>query len=97
MTLDELKTSLAASEPPANLPATVLALWHDRRGDWSRAHDVAQEIHDRSGAHVHAYLHRKEGDLGNALYWYRRAGVMPGSGSLDEEWDGLAELLLGER
>jgi hypothetical protein len=97
MTLDEFKTSLNLTEPPANLPACILALWHDRRGDWSRAHEVAQEVHDRSGAQVHAYLHRKEGDIGNALYWYRRAGVMPGSGSLDDEWDGLAELLLGER
>ena len=97
MTLAELKTSLASSEPPADLSAAVLALWHDRRGDWSRAHDVAQEIHDRIGAHVHAYLHRKEGDLGKALYWYRRAGVMPGSGDLDAEWDDLAELLLGGR
>lgn len=97
MTLAELKTSLALPHPPANLPAAIVALWHDARGEWNRAHDVAQEMHDRTGAQVHAYLHRKEGDLGNALYWYRRAGVMPGSGSLTDEWDGLAELLLGER
>lgn len=94
MTLDELKDSLSAPQPPGNLPAPVLALWHDGRGDWDRAHEVAQDIHDRTGAHVHAYLHRKEGDLGNALYWYRRAGVAPASGSLDDEWDSLAAHLL---
>jgi hypothetical protein len=56
---------------------------------------VAQDLRDRTGAHVHAYLHRKEGDLGNALYWYRRAGVAPASGSLDDEWIGLVAHLLG--
>ncbi len=54
-------------------PALV-ALWHDAKGDWARAHEVAQDIDDATGSWVHAYLHRKEGDEGNAAYWYRKAG-----------------------
>jgi hypothetical protein len=46
------------------------------------------------GAWVHAYLHRKEGDDGNAGYWYRRGGKPPASGSLDAEWNAIAAALL---
>ena len=52
----------------------LLALWWDARGDWKRAHEIAQDVVGAEGAWVHAYLHRKGGDLGNAAYWYRRAG-----------------------
>jgi hypothetical protein len=96
MTFDVFRASLDGWEPPADLPRAALALWHDGKGDWTRAHEVAQEIHDRTGSHVHAYLHRKEGDIGNALYWYRRAGVNPASGSLNDEWQTLVEQVLGE-
>jgi hypothetical protein len=85
VTFDEFMTSLAESVPPKISPALV-ALWHDAKGNWSEAHEVAQEIDDATGAWVHAYLHRKEGDLGNAAYWYRRAGKPIASGSLEEEW-----------
>lgn len=97
MTFDDFKASLVDWQPPCGLAPIALALWHDGRGDWGRAHDVAQDVHDRSGAHVHAYLHRKEGDLGNALYRYRRAGVHPAGGDLDEEWQDLVALVLGDR
>lgn len=94
MTLDELKASLANDTPPAGIPATVEALWHDARGDWDRAHRIAQEIHDAHGSWVHAYLHRKEGDLGNASYWYRRAGRDRPGLTLEEEWAQIAGELL---
>jgi hypothetical protein len=94
MTLDELKASLADDTPPVGIPATVEALWQDARDDWERAHRIAQEIHDADGSWVHAYLHRKEGDLGNASYWYRRAGRDRPSISLGEEWAQIAEELL---
>ena len=68
MTLDELKAAVGSPAPPAGVPATILALWHDACGDWDAAHRVAQEIEGRDGAWIHAYLHRKEGDLGNAGY-----------------------------
>ena len=94
MTLDDLEASLAADAPPAGLPETVQALWHDARGDWSRAHEIAQEIPDANGSWVHAYLHRKEGDLSNAGYWYSRAGRSRSTASLEDEWSEIAEALL---
>jgi hypothetical protein len=71
------------------------ALWHERRGDWDRAHEIAQEVAGPDGAWVHAYLHRREGDQSNAAYWYRQAGCPLVRGDLDEEWRGLVEALLG--
>jgi hypothetical protein len=94
MTIDELKATLASSSPPAGLPVTIVALWHDARGDWDAAHRVAQDVDDEDGAWIHAYLHRKEGDPGNAAYWYRRAERKPAAGSLDDEWTAIATALL---
>jgi hypothetical protein len=94
MTLTELRASLREDAPPPGLPETVQALWHDARGDWDEAHRIAQDIHDADGSWVHAYLHRKEGDLSNASYWYRRAGRDRPSLALDEEWRQIAEALL---
>jgi hypothetical protein len=94
MTLDEFKTTLSqASPPPAT--AALRALWHDARGDWDAAHKVAQDVDDESGAWVHAYLHRKEGDLGNARYWYERANQPEATGSLEMEWERMVAALLG--
>ena len=94
MTIDEFSATLQQSEPPASLPPTLVALWHDGRGDWEAAHRVAQDIDDEDGAWIHAYLHRKEGDLGNAAYWYRRAGRPVASGTLDGEWRMMVTELL---
>ena len=95
MTYEAFSASLAEPGPPAALAATLVALWHDARGDWDEAHRVAQDVDDPSGAWVHAYLHRKEGDLGNASYWYRRAGRPVASGPLDAEWRDIVRTLLG--
>ena len=93
MTLEEFRASLSGREPPRVAPA-LRALWHDAHGDWDAAHSVAQEVDDESGAWVHAYLHRKEGDIGNARYWYGRAGRPEATDSLDAEWGRIvAELL----
>ena len=94
MTIDEFRTTLSSTSPPA-VPQLLVALWHDARGDWEQAHRVAQDIDDRNGAWVHAYLHRKEGDLGNAEYWYRRAGQAVATDALDAEWERIAAALLG--
>lgn len=75
----------------------LLALWWDAKGDWERAHEVAQEVEGRDGAWVHAYLHRKEGDLGNAGYWYRRAGQAVATGDLRDEWERMVMVLLQRR
>ena len=93
MTIDEFRASLSAADPPA-VSAALRALWHDARGDWNAAHTVAQAIDGPTGARVHAYLHRKEGDLANAGYWYRHADQPVATDSLTAEWERLvAELL----
>jgi hypothetical protein len=92
MTPDALK----ALESPQSLAPALQALWHDARGDWDEAHTCCQTAGNRDGDWVHAYLHRKEGDLGNAGYWYARAGrrMPPSSVSLATEWAQLATELL---
>ena len=63
----------------AAAPAAPLlrAIRHGLRGEWAAAHEIAQAEDDADGAWVHAWLHRIEGDLGNADYWYRRAARPP--------------------
>ena len=70
------------------------ALWHDAKGDWQSAHHLAQDIPSKDGSWVHAYLHRKEGDLSNASYWYHKAGKPVSDKSLHDEWDEIAQALL---
>ena len=94
MTLAELRDSLARSKPPAGLEASLEALWHDARGDWDRAHRIAMDAKGRDAAWVHAYLHRKEGDLDNARYWYRKAKRPEATGALENEWAAIAAALL---
>jgi hypothetical protein len=95
MDLAAFRASLAAAEPPAGATMPLCALWWDAKGNWEKAHDAAQQDASERGAVVHAYLHRKEGDLSNAGYWYRRAGRTQHSGTLDEEWLALATEMLG--
>ena len=97
MTLDEFKRTTSAATPPSTLSAPLRALWHDARGEWDAAHEVAQHIDDVTGAWIHAYLHRKEGDLGNAGYWYRRAQKPECRETLEVEWEEIAAALLAER
>ncbi len=97
MTLDELRASLAAPAGPEGLPPALAALWRDAKGDWDGAHNLAQADEGGDGDWVHAYLHRKEGDAGNAAYWYRRAGKPVARTTLAREWDEIALALLGRR
>jgi len=94
VTLAEFKRTTSEDAPPATLPPPLRALWHDAKGNWDAAHDVAQDIDNATGAWIHAYLHRKEGDLGNAGYWYRRAQKPECRSSLDAEWEEIATALL---
>src|SRR4051812_47732749 len=97
MTFEELQQSIQRdAAPPTDLGSALQALWHDARGDWDRAHDCAQADHGRDGSWVHAYLHRKEGDLGNAGYWYSGAGkkIPAPSVTLKPEWAEMAKALL---
>lgn len=88
--------SLSDPGPPSGLSPALQALWHEAKGDWDRAHALCQEGPEQDGAWVHAYLHRKEGDEGNARYWYARAGKPFRPAPLDEEWRGIAAALLGD-
>ncbi len=97
MSIDEFK-KLAGGAPPKGVSAALLALYHDSCGDWAAAHESAQAVETPDGAWVHAYLHRKEGDLGNASYWYRRAGRPVPKCSVETEWEQIAcELLKAEK
>jgi len=97
MTVDEFSATLKEPAPPAGLPPVLQGLWQDAKGNWESAHNIAQSGEGTVACdRLHAYLHRKEGDAGNARYWYRRAGVEVFSGSLDEEWKELVAEALGE-
>jgi hypothetical protein len=99
MTLADFQETLQATVPPAGLPLLLVALWWEAKGDWSRAHEIAQgegglDESSALAAWVHAYLHRKEGDTGNAGYWYRRARRTPSTLPLEEEWKEIVTALL---
>lgn len=94
MNLAIFKASLAEETPPAGLSLPLQALWHEAKGDWAGAHRLAQQAETMEGSWVHAYLHRVEGDLGNARYWYTRAGRPPATQPLQEEWEAIAQTLL---
>jgi hypothetical protein len=95
MTSAEFRASLTREEPPSGLSALVAALWWDAKGNWARAHGLADELKTPEGMAVHAYLHRKEGDAWNADYWYERAGRRFHRETLEEEWAALVEGLVG--
>ena len=97
MNLAAFRASLAAPVPPAGLGPALEALWHDGRGDFDRAHELAQSDEGGDGDWVHAYLHRKEGDAGNAAYWYRRARQPVCREPLEAEWDAIAAALLAKK
>jgi hypothetical protein len=92
--LDAFNKSLSGNAPPSGLSPVLSALWWAKKGEWDAAHRIVMDEDDRDAAWVHAYLHRVEGDLGNAAYWYRRAGKAVAEGALDDEWNAItAELL----
>lgn len=94
MKLEEFRNSLAQSEPTAGLSFALAGLWWDAKGDWTKAHESAQQDEGPDSAWVHAYLHRKEGDTSNADYWYQRAGKPAAKGAFEEEWLSIARELL---
>lgn len=82
-------------EPSDDISLCLKALWWVKKGDWEKAHDLAQEEGTVDGDWVHAYLHRYEGDIGNAAYWYNRAGKpVKKSEDLDEEWMELVKIFI---
>ncbi len=95
MTLAEFTGLIEKQEiAPLGLPKALEALWYDKKGDWHRAHQIVQDASDRDSAWVHGYLHRKEGDISNARYWYQRSSKSEFTGGLTQEWDFIASELL---
>jgi len=98
MNADELASSAGNDDaPPEGISIQAKALWYARAGEWDAAHDLCQDVPGVAGSWIHAWLHRQEGDVGNAGYWYSRAGrELPQKGlSLEEEWMGIARELVG--
>ncbi len=94
MDLTTLKESLSSDNPPSEASVYLKALWHDAKNNWNKAHELIQDIPDKNASWIHAYLHRKEGDAGNADYWYTKAGKKRPSVSLQEEWEQIAKSFL---
>lgn len=94
MTFQEFKTTLSSSKPSEDLPDLLKAMWYEGKNNWEAAHNIAQDISSKDGSWIHAYLHRKEGDQGNAAYWYHRAGKPIPRVSLQEEWEQIVTELL---
>ena len=91
----EFKASLSGAAPAPQLDAPLAALWWAANGDWDKAHKIVKDEPTADAAWVHAYLHRVEGDTGNAGYWYRRAARPVAAGSLETEWERMVSALLG--
>ncbi len=94
MRFEEFQKTLSSSTPPDNLSVYLQSLWYDAKGDWEKAHTIIQDIEDTTASWIHGYLHRKEGDIGNADYWYRRAGKNRPTSSLQDEWENIVSELL---
>ncbi|MBD2435650.1 hypothetical protein [Nostoc sp. FACHB-110] len=79
---------------PQTLSKPLQALWYDKKGNWHQAHEIVQSLSDADSAWVHAYLHRKEGDINNARYWYHRSSQSEFIGELQQEWEHITSQLL---
>ena len=95
MSFDDFIELRNAGSVPDDLDPLLKALLIDAAGNWDEAHQIAQNVYTQDGSWVHAYLHREEGDLSNASYWYRNAGRNLPDSSLEEEWENIAKELLG--
>ena len=96
MNASDFKTSLSSSKPPENISVLLKSLWYDAKGEWHTAHDLIDELEEPDAYWLHAYLHRKEGDLPNANYWYRRAGKMMPDYSLEKERSEITNAFLNK-
>ena len=94
MDLAFFKQSLSSAKPPPGLDIYLESLWEDARGNWDRSHNLIQDLTDKKAAWIHAYLHRKEGDIWNADYWYSKAGRKRPELTLEEEWETIVEELI---
>lgn len=94
MDLVSFVASLNTDTPPEDISVYLLALWYDAKGDWEKSHTTIQHVDTKNAEWIHAYLHRKEGDIFNADYWYRRAGKKRPSVTLKQEWNELVTAMM---
>lgn len=94
MTFTQFKESLSTESPAGEISVYLKALWFDAKGDWEKAHTIIQDIESANASWIHAYLHRKEGDTGNADYWYHRAGKKRPALTLEKEWEAIVNALI---
>ena len=96
MTAAELAASAINDHaPPDGLSDEAQSLWHAKKGNWDEAHEIAQEIHTPLGSWIHALLHMIEGDMGNANYWFHRAGKPARKATeIDALWNEIAAEVL---
>jgi len=94
MTLTEFKSTLSKADPPPGVARALAGLWWAAKDDWDKAHKLVMDEGGKDCAWVHAYLHRVEGDIENAGYWYRQAGKVAAKGPLQAEWGVIATELL---
>lgn len=92
--VENFMKTLEAGAVPTGLSPYLQSLWYDAKGDWQQAHNIIQDQHDKNAAWIHAYLHRKEGDIGNADYWYSNAGKKRPPYPLEREWKEIVEAML---
>jgi hypothetical protein len=97
VSMADFKASLSGAAPASDLEPPLAALWWAAKGNWDAADKLVQDEKTVDSAWVHAYLHRVEGDLGNAGYWYRQASKPVATGSLATEWEQMVSALLGDR
>lgn len=94
MQFENFKQSINSSTPPTNSSVYLQAMWYDGNGNWDKAHHLVDSLEDSTACWVHAYLHRKEGDIWNADYWYRKASKKRPDISLEQEWETIVKTLL---
>ena len=94
MTFEEFSQSITENKMPSHLSVYLQSLWFDASGDWNKAHHLVNDMSDTTACQVHAYLHRKEGDISNAGYWYSKAGISKPDINLQQEWEQLVRELL---
>jgi hypothetical protein len=94
VTFDQFQRTLSKRSPPAGLAPPLAALWWAAKGDWDAAHQLVMDHSGKEAAWVHAYLHRVEGDVSNARYWYRQAGRPAATGTLAAEWEEISRALV---
>ncbi|HMG68110.1 MAG TPA: hypothetical protein VK588_10500 [Chitinophagaceae bacterium] len=94
MKFEEFNHSVPGPTPPPGISDYLRSLWYDAKGDWNNAHEIIQDREDKTAAWIHAFLHRKEGDIANADYWYTKAGKTRPGTALEEEWKEIVKSLL---